>query len=192
VKFLSTYLFLLSLLVLSQSAAYAQKTVIVGDLPNFTRIDDTLYRGGRPNEVGMKILKERGIKTVINLRNNKEDGAQEEVWAREQGLNFYTVGLNIWFRPSASQINKIMQIIERAENQPVYVHCNLGADRTGMAVAIYRIKHDGWTAKDANAEAKDAGLGKWQIWMRDFINDYYKEIHKPKAAAKPQAKAKKQ
>jgi len=171
-----------AILVLFGASSFisAQKTPIIGDLPNFTRINDTLYRGGRPNEAGMKILKQRGIKTVINLRNNKDDGAQEEIRAREAGLNFYTVPLNIWFRPKAGQINKLMEIIARAENQPVYVHCNLGADRTGMAIAIYRISHDGWTAKEANAEAKDAGLGKWQVWMRDFINDYYDQFHKIK------------
>src|ERR1700755_3358938 len=89
------------LILLACFSAFAQKTVIVGDLPNFTRINDEFYRGGRPNQAGMKMLKDKGIKTIINLRNNKEDGAQEEIWAREQGLNFYTVGLNIWFRPSA-------------------------------------------------------------------------------------------
>jgi protein tyrosine/serine phosphatase len=143
-----------------------------------------LYRGGRPTEAGMKELVARGIKTVINLRNNLDDGAQEEVWAKAAGLNFYTVPLNIWFRPKKSQMDTIMNIVSRREDQPVYVHCNLGADRTGMVVAVYRISHDGWTAKQANEEAKDSGLGKWQFWMRDYINDHYKELQKQKKALK--------
>jgi protein tyrosine/serine phosphatase len=167
-------------LLFACAAVYPQKTAIVGDLPNFTRIDDTLYRGGRPTEEGIKQLKAKGIKTVINLRNNKDDSAQEEIWVRAAGLNFYTVPLNIWFRPKNSQVNKITTIIGAKENQPVYVHCNLGADRTGMVVAIYRISHDGWTAKQANEEAEESGLGKWQFWMRDYIRDYYRDHQKGK------------
>jgi tyrosine-protein phosphatase SIW14 len=167
-------------LLFAYAMVYPQKTAIVGDLPNFTRIDDILYRGGRPTEEGIKQLKAQGIKTVINLRNNKDDGAQEETWAKAAGLNFYNIPLNIWFRPKNARMNKIMAIIGEKENQPVYVHCNLGADRTGMVVAIYRISHDGWSADQANVEAKNSGLGKWQFWMRDYIKDYYRDFAKAK------------
>jgi len=176
--------YFLLIIVFFSVPAYSQtdikKDVIIGDLPNFKQIDANLYRGGRPTEAGMKELAARGIKTVINLRNNKDDGATEEIWARAAGLNFYNMPLNIWFRPKSAHMNKIMAIIGRKENQPVFVHCNLGADRTGMVVAIYRISHDGWTAKQANAEAKDSGLGKWQFWMKDYISDYYRDLQKKK------------
>ena len=29
------------------------------DIPNFSKVDDTLYRGGQPTEEGMEILKKR-------------------------------------------------------------------------------------------------------------------------------------
>jgi uncharacterized protein (TIGR01244 family) len=178
------YSFLLILAPTGGYLSYAQKgtnkETPVEDLPNFKQIDANLYRGGRPTEAGIKELARKGIKTVINLRNNKEDGTQEEVWAKAAGLKFYFVPLNIWFRPKDAQIKKIMEIIDRKEDQPVYVHCNLGADRTGMVVAIYRISHNGWTAKQANAEAKETGLGKWQFWMKDYINDYYRDFTKEK------------
>lgn len=157
-----------------------KKDVIIEDLPNFKQIDENFYRGGRPTEAGIKELAKKGVKTVINLRNDKEDAAEEEKWVKSAGMKFFNVPLNIWYRPKDSQIKKIVDVIDGKENQPVYVHCNLGADRTGMVTAIYRISHNGWTAKQANAEAKESGLGKWQFWMRDYINDYYRDFVKGK------------
>jgi protein tyrosine/serine phosphatase len=150
------------------------------DLPNFKQIDEKFYRGGRPSKAGIDELKRRGIKTIINLRSNEQDGADEEAQAKAAGLKFFKIPLNIWFRPKNSQMKKIMAVIDDKENQPVFVHCNLGADRTGMVTAIYQISHQGWTAKQANEEAKESGLGKWQFWMRDYINDFYRDFVKEK------------
>ncbi len=157
----------------------AQETAENPDLPNLKQINEKLYRGGKPTEVGMKELARMGVKTVINLRNDGSDRDEEAGWAKEANLKFVTVPLNIWFRPKNSQIEEILKIIDVAENQPVYIHCRLGADRSGMVIAVYRIARENWTAKQANAEAKENGLGKWQIRMRDYINDYYKNFKKP-------------
>ncbi|MBS1793899.1 MAG: dual specificity protein phosphatase family protein [Acidobacteria bacterium] len=156
----------------------AQEIAFDPDVPNLKKINDFLYRGGKPTAEGMLKLARMGVKTVINLRNDGSDRDEEAEWAKKANLNFFTVPLNIWFRPKDSQMKKILAIIEAAANQPVYVHCRLGADRSGMVVAVYRITHDGWTAKEANDEAKANGLGKWQIRMRDYINDVYRDFRK--------------
>ncbi len=178
--FISPFLLVTAAAFFFGASVYSQKDVkkdaVAEDLPNFKSIDENFYRGGRPTEAGIKELAKKGVKTVINLRNNKEDAAEEEKWVKSAGLKFYNAPLNIWFRPKEAQIKKILAVIDSKENQPVYIHCNLGADRTGMVTAVYRISHNGWTAKQANAEAKESGLGKWQFWMRDYINDYYRDF----------------
>jgi protein tyrosine/serine phosphatase len=65
-------------------------------------------------------------------------------------------------------------VISANENQPVFVHCRRGSDRTGTIIAIYRIEHDGWTSEKATSEAKRYGLGLWQLGMKDYISDYYR------------------
>jgi hypothetical protein len=35
---------------------------------------------------------------------------------------------------------------------PIYVHCDTGLDRVGVAVGVYRIVEDGWDADRAAAE----------------------------------------
>ena len=63
----------------------------------------------------------------------------------------------------SSEIEEILEIISNPENQPVFIHCKRGCDRTGTVSAAYRIKFDGWTAEEARREAKERGIGWWQM-----------------------------
>jgi hypothetical protein len=64
--------------------------------------------------------------------------------------------------------------MDAAGNQPVFVHCKRGADRTGALIAVYRVSHDGRTAERALEEAELYGMGFRQRSKKDFIRDYYR------------------
>ena len=145
------------------------------DLPNLFKVNPNLFRGGQPSEAGINALAELGIKTVIYLRDGKEHARLEEKWVRAAGMNFIHEPERNWRKPKRGSIESTIEKLDLAENQPVFVHCRRGADRTGTIIAIYRITRDGWTGKEANTEAKKFGFGWWQIRMRDFINDYYRD-----------------
>ena len=133
-----------------------------------------LYRGAQPTENGVKELAKMGVKTIIDLRGEDKLSEKEAIWAKNAGVKFISVNLSNWFKPKTSDIESVIKQIDAAENEPVFVHCKRGADRTGTVVAIYRISHDGYTAKQATDEAKKFDFGWWQFWMKDYINDYYK------------------
>ena len=156
----------------------AQPAVSSKDLPNLSKVNENLYRGGQPTEAGIGELKRLGIKTVIDLRNNDDRARTEEGWARAAGLRFINIPLSNWFSPDDKDIKSIIDQIDRQDNQPVYVHCKRGADRTGTVMAIYRITHDGWTGDQAKAEAKTFGFGWWQFWMKNYIGDYYRDYER--------------
>lgn len=158
--------------------AYGQKKIADEDLPNFSQINANLYRGGQPSEEGVKKLKQMGVKTIIYLRDADERARIEESWAQAAGIKFYNVPLSNWFGPKDAQVEKVLGLINAPENQPVFVHCKRGADRTGTVVAVYRITRDGWTAKQANEEAEKFDFGWWQIWMKDYIKDYFRDFKK--------------
>ncbi len=40
---------------------------------------------------------------------------------------------------------------------PIYVHCEHGKDRTGLVIALYRMRADGWSQEQAAAEMKEMG-----------------------------------
>jgi len=156
-------------------AAHAQFATPSQDLPNLYKITEKLYRGGQPTEAGIKKLKAMGIKTVIDLRDDDARADREEGWVKAAGMRFVNIPLSNLLGPKDEKIAAILAQIERDANQPVFIHCKRGADRTGTAIAVYRISHDGWTGKQANEEAKKFGFGWWQVFMKDYIEDYYRD-----------------
>lgn len=146
------------------------------NLPNFHKINDNFYRGGQPTEEGIKELAKLGIKTIINFRDTQDRVLREKKYAEENGLNFLNMRLSNWFSAKGSEIDDILEVIRNLKNQPVFIHCKRGADRTGTVVACYRMKFENWTADEANKEAKEFGIGWWQVWMKDYIKDYYKKL----------------
>lgn len=156
----------------------AQESPEIKDLSNFFQVNANLYRGAQPTENGVKQLAELGVKTIIDLRGDGDVTKKEKLWAEKNGIKFINVSLSNWFGPKGGRIEKIVAEIDKPENQPVFVHCKRGADRTGTIVAVYRITHENWTAKQANDEAKKFGFDWWQFWMKDYIEDFYENYAK--------------
>jgi tyrosine-protein phosphatase SIW14 len=155
----------------------AQDSPSYSELPNFQQVNDKLYRGGQPKPGGLQRLKQLGVKTVINLRDDDDRAGKEGVEAQSAGLRYFNIPLPGFGQPADSAVDQALALIEAADNQPVFVHCHRGADRTGVIIAIYRIEQDGWTSEQAKAEAKRFGLGFWQVSMKNYIRDYYKRRH---------------
>ena len=145
------------------------------DLPNFARINDRLYRGGQPRKDSIRKLAALGVKTIINLRDDDENAQAESTEANAAGLDYFNIPLKRFGRPNDSQIERVLSLIDSKEHGVVFIHCHKGGDRTGMIIALYRISHDGWTDHEAIQEAKRFGMGFWQVQMKDYISDYYRD-----------------
>ncbi|HEY8559134.1 MAG TPA: tyrosine-protein phosphatase [Pyrinomonadaceae bacterium] len=150
------------------------------DLPNFHRINENLYRGGQPTVEGVRRLAALGVKTIINFREGRENVRREQRAAEENGIRFVNLHLSNWFAARDEEVHKVIEIMTDPAHQPVFIHCKRGADRTGTVVAVYRMLHEGWTAREANREAKLRGIGWWQVWMKDYIKRYYKRMQTKK------------
>ena len=163
---------LLLVLLALFSTASAQNTAIDPDLPKFQQVTDRLYRGGQPSEVGLRRLRELGIDTIVNLRGASVTTRAEAAAARAVGFTYFNVSLPNWGRPQDDRVRRILLIIAAPQNGRVFVHCKDGVDRTGIIVALHRITHQGWTTRDALAEADLHGMRRYQIWMRDYAEEY--------------------
>src|SRR2546425_12085619 len=110
-----------------------------GDIPRFSILRDGLYRGGQPTAKGFQFLKEKGIKTVINLR--AEDNAEAKT-VEKLGMHYIQIPVDE-VRPFSQlpegAIAKYFELVNNPANYPIFFHCRRGADRTGAFAALYRI-----------------------------------------------------
>ena len=117
-------------------------------IPNFGEVTPHLYRGGRTSREGLGALKDMGVNLVVDLRGvNKE----EEATAKKLGMQYVAIPLHCPF-PKDEPYAKFLRVIQENPAAKVFVHCRLGDDRTGMAVAAYRM------AEEAMNEMKAFGF----------------------------------
>ncbi len=122
-------------------------------LPNLHRVSPTLYRGAQPTREGLEELRRLGVKTVVSLR--AFHGESEAVAAA--GLGYDRISFKVW-HPEDEDVRRFLGIVTDESRQPVFVHCLRGADRTGTAVAAYRVCVEGWSREDAIEEMVNGGF----------------------------------
>ena len=61
-------------------------------------------------------------------------------------------------------IVRVLAMLRHTDDGPFLVHCRHGADRTGVACAMFRIVEQGWSREDAIREMKDGGFGFHPLW----------------------------
>jgi protein tyrosine/serine phosphatase len=157
------------------SITAAQSEPSYKELPNFHKVSDKLFRGAQPASGFAKKLGELGVKTIVNLRGEDEISHDEQKEAEAAGLCYFNIGMPGLSAPSDDQVSRVMAIIDNPENQPVFIHCKRGSDRTGTITAVYRISHEGWNADRAIAEAKHFGMSWAEFGMKGYISDFYKQ-----------------
>jgi protein tyrosine/serine phosphatase len=144
-------------------------------IENFHVVDSQrVYRGARPSADGIAELAGIGVKTVLTLETyalEPWDKGDEQQAALASGLQFLRIEMNPlpYPEPTLDQIQQAVAILADPANQPVFVHCYHGSDRTGIVVGAYRILDDGWTADQAIAEVDAIGHSS-------FLYDYWDNL----------------
>jgi protein tyrosine phosphatase (PTP) superfamily phosphohydrolase (DUF442 family) len=128
-------------------------------LSGLHQVTTNLYRGAQPTTRGMAELKAMGIKTIINLRNWHSD--DDEVLGL--GLKQGRLHMEPW-RTKDEDVVRFLKLATNTNNLPVFVHCQRGADRTGMVCAMYRVVVCAWTKQEAIREMKEGGFGFNPAW----------------------------
>jgi protein tyrosine/serine phosphatase len=133
-------------------------------LPNFAQVSDALYRGGQPTPAGFERLKETGIRTVVDVRGKSHVDHIEGL-----GMKYIQIPTSV-SRPDRQQVIQFLRIVRDPQNQPVFVHDDLGGDRAGLYVAVYRMAEQGWTARDAELELPRFGFDKYWTQIPAFLD----------------------
>jgi protein tyrosine phosphatase (PTP) superfamily phosphohydrolase (DUF442 family) len=139
------------------------------DIPgvaNFARVSPALWRGAQPTREGFAALQRMGVRTVVNLRELHDDRAL----MAGLGLGYARLPFNPT-EPSDALVSQFLQIVADPANQPVFVHCQAGADRTGTLVVAYRVMVQGWPVSEAVKEMPRFGFHNLWTDLLRYLDD---------------------
>ena len=165
-------------------AAPAQNPASVGTLPSGARVSERIfglaglsnvgrvapgvYRGDQPLPEGYRTLKAMGIRTVVNLRTRHGEKAAVE----SAGMRSIEIPISTTSTIDPNAVKRALSAITDPANQPVFLHCAQGRDRTGVVVAVYRMEVDGWSNAEAEAEMQTFGFHDAWVQMKSFVRSY--------------------
>lgn len=129
-------------------------------LPNLHKVSDDLYRGAQPTAEGMRELEAMGVQTVVNLRDDHDDRREME----GSELAYERIPMTAWYVDEGDVV-AFVRVAADESNKPLFVHCRRGADRTGLAMALYRIVFQGWTKEETLAEMTQGGFDFYSGWQ---------------------------
>jgi Tyrosine phosphatase family len=142
-------------------------------LVHFTRIAEGVYSGSKPhNEADFEYLRSIGVRYILELHFLPFLTGPEKEKARRHKIEFVSVRMNASpVSPSEKHVNQALEIMKKY--QPVYVHCVLGRDRTGLVAGLYREHVLGVPKDKALHDMKEAGFRK--SWFVSGLSRYFKK-----------------
>jgi protein tyrosine/serine phosphatase len=161
------------------------------------------YRSGQFTAGGLRaIVRDAGIRTVINLQEENVDPFMPEEWlakpsvreselCRELGVNYYALfGGEIvpphefanGKRPAV--IEEYLKILDDPKNYPVLLHCKAGLHRTGFMTAIYRMEYEHRSRGRAMEELRANGFGTFaattgNVYIVQYVDRYQPGVRRP-------------
>jgi protein tyrosine phosphatase (PTP) superfamily phosphohydrolase (DUF442 family) len=116
-----------------------------------TVVPGRLYRSGLPDAQFLDYVRRRyGIQHVVSLAGASEIHAR----AKDLGMNVTVLDWRT-DKPPAHDIKMLLELFDG--NERVLVHCKAGRDRSGYAIAIYRIHRQHWSLQRAIQEMEAHG-----------------------------------
>lgn len=127
---------------------------------NFRRIERKVaYRSAQitdwlPADGWDEIWQKSHFKSVVNLRGGNPSDVwyrEERAFAAEQEAEHIDFPLSANRQPTLEQSERLVEIL-RAAPRPVLIHCAQGADRTGLASALFVYAIQGKSAEEAGRQ----------------------------------------
>ena len=109
---------------------------------NVHEFDAGAYRSGQLGGDRLsQLVSEHGIRTVVNLRgvNPGKEWYDAEVRAvTGAGAVLASIPLSANHEPSPEMVARLVELL-RTSPKPLLLHCEAGADRSGLAAALYEL-----------------------------------------------------
>lgn len=139
-----------------------------------------LYRSGQlSGGLLATTIRQRGLRSVINLRGKSKRGFyREEVEVcRQRGGAHFDVSLSAYRLPRPKELQKLLAAFDQAP-RPILVHCQQGADRSGLASTIFENVYEGVPLDQAENRQLTWRYGHFGFvgtWRIDRFFDLYRQ-----------------
>ncbi len=127
------------------------------------KVSDRMYRSEQPSKKGFLELEAMGVKTILNLRRNKDDNKK----AGHTSLVLKHIRLKSK-EINEGDIIEVLQALKTAD-KPILIHCWHGSDRTGVMTAAYRIIFENWSKAEAIEEFRLPEFGYHENWYPNLL-----------------------
>jgi len=119
---------------------------------NMFQIAPGVWRANQPSARRLRAWKKQGIRSVLNLRGATREPHYLMEAAACEALGLELVNIKFAARSlfPAKRYLELLDIFETIE-RPFVMHCKSGADRAGLASALYLIHIEGKTPREAMA-----------------------------------------
>ena len=112
---------------------------------------------GQPTAEEFGAARERGIQTVITLREPSEIDWDEPQVVKSLGMDFHAFGFRAPESLTFELLDRVLAVMADEGSQPVMLHC-ASANRVGAVWMAHRVLHDKLEIAKAKDEAKQVGL----------------------------------
>ncbi len=161
------YFYLITLALLA--AAATAPTTAHAKINKLALVSPGIYRGSQPETADdYRLLKTLGIRTILNLRNERNKITAERVLAANEGLEVRSLPMSAILPPGDTTVDRALDNLGDPNLRPIFVHCQHGKDRTGLIVGLFRVEAERWSAKKAYAQMRDFGFNPLLLGL-----DYY-------------------
>jgi protein tyrosine/serine phosphatase len=120
---------------------------------NKRRVSPLMWRGAQPSSWQVRGLARQGIKTIVNLRGERDCATYlyEKEAAEASGIKLVNFTATSREPPSPAVLRGAKQLFETIE-YPALMHCKSGADRAGIMSALYLFLHEGKSLEEAKSQ----------------------------------------
>ena len=132
--------------------------------------EGTIFIAGQPKVGDFDLLKEWGVKTIINLRAFEEMEYLEDQYAAKAKVKYYNVPVTLE-NLNRAKVDEVSAILKDKENYPVLLHCST-ANRAAAVYVLDGVFRRGEKVGKALGEAEHYGLTK------EALKEKVKEVAK--------------
>lgn len=147
---------------------------------------DDIYLAGQPSKEDFKAFKDRGVKSVINLRTQDETNWDEAKVLKELDLEYHHVPIKSPEALTDETFDRLRKLLNNRDERPILLHCAT-AQRVGAVWLAHRVLDGGVTYEAALSEAKTVGMKAPALEAK--AKDYIARQKAKQPAMKPDTKS---